>query len=165
MNIKIETINGKLRDTIVNLYNHYRASGYSNSDALDMVWAYWTQGFDPLSELSKMGFSRLEELMLKKYTLRLIYSDLYEEGLNNPIIESDSYEERFATIFPVLVVLFYGTIIPENKDLRNRILENFILLQEDNNRKRDNRLNTISKGQIKVLKKVNPTYYLDELTF
>ena len=50
-------------------------------------------------------------------------------------------------------------------NVRNRMLKHFILLQDEKKKMRENRDKTYKDGRVKQLKKVNPLYVLDELTF
>ena len=49
--------------------------------------------------------------------------------------------------------------------MRNRILKHFIVLQDEMDKRKDNRKKTYQDNRIEILKKANPMYKLDELTF
>ena len=55
MDVSIQTLNERLRNIILNLFNHYISMGYDNKSASEMTWKYFTDNFDPLGELEEMG--------------------------------------------------------------------------------------------------------------
>lgn len=159
------TLNELLRNVICNLYNFYIKNGSDDISALNLTWEFFTSNFDPLGELDKMGVDTEVKEIYKKYLIGLIYSDLYEDCVNKPIIKSDNYEDRMAEVVPIVAVMLGFTNIPKDEDLRNRMLKHFILLHDELEKRRDNRNKTYKDKRTAVLKKVNPLYQLDELTF
>lgn len=163
---KITTLNDLLRNVVTNLYNHYISNGCDDVTALNNVWAYFLNNFDPLGELDKMGIDQRTKAFLKKYTLNLIYADIYEDVCNNSIIQSSNYEDRLAASIPLIATHIGLISLPKEEGIRNRILKYFIILhQEEQEKKKANREKTHQENRIPILKKVNPSYFLDELTF
>lgn len=161
----VTTINGILRNVVCNLYNHYIAKGCDDITALNNVWAYFDTNFDPLGELDKMGYDYNTKEQLKKFIICLIYADIYEDVANTSIINSTNYEDRLAASIPFITSHIGLISIPKEEGVRNRILKYFILLQEEKEKKQANRLQTHKDKRTHILKKVNPSYILDELTF
>ncbi|MGN1371633.1 MAG: hypothetical protein ACI4XM_05115 [Candidatus Coprovivens sp.] len=160
---KISTINSVLREAICDIYNHYINNGYSDIEALNSTWLFFIKGFDPTSRMGDLD-DNLKQLY-KVYSLCLIFSDLYEDVCNKSIIDSDNYYDRLADMVP-LVGIQTGIIgVHADANVRNRMLKHFILLQDEKKKMRENRDKTYKDGRVKQLKKVNPLYVLDELTF
>lgn len=162
---RIFTINQKLREVVCNLYDYYIEMGCTDKEALSLTWDYFLMNFDPLHELEDMGFDEAEILFYKNYTIGLIIGDLYEDVSNKPLVNTDNYYGKIAQLLPVLLTNFGEIAIPGDVDVRNRMLKYFILLQNDPAKKKSNREKTHSDGRELQLKKVNPIYILDELTF
>ena len=162
---EIFTLNQKLRDIICNLYNHYISRGYSDQEALEITWCYFTQDLDPLHEIEEIGVTDELKPFYKKYMLGLIFGDLYEDTANTPLVKTDNYDGRVAQVLPVLYTIIGRTAIPNDPSVRGRMLKYFILLQDNPEKKKSNREKTHAEGREHILKKVNPTYLLDELTF
>lgn len=160
--VKVCMINQLLRDVICNLYNYYVSMGYPDIDALNYTWNYFTRNFDPLGELDKMGFDSNTKEWYKHYMLSLIYADLYEDVCNTSIIQSENFDDRLANVLPLIMIQIGVVSIPKEESVRNRLLKHFILLQDDKEKMSSNRKKTYSDNRINVLKKVNPTYFLDE---
>lgn len=156
-------LNDLLRTIICNLYNHFIANGHDDIPALNCTWAFFTQNFDPLGELDKLGLDVESKNYYKQYMLGLIYADVYEDACNTSIIDSDA--DRFCDVTALLAIAFGNISIPREEGVRNRILKHFILLQDEREKRKENRRKTYEDGRIDVLKKVNPVYKLDELTF
>lgn len=161
----IITINTLLRRVVCNLYNNYIFNGCDDIEALNMTWDYFFRDFDPLGELDQLGFDYESKQLYKNYLLGLIYADLYEDVCNESIIESENYEDRMAMVIPLLIVRMGKISIPREEGTRNRILKHFILLQDEKEKISENRQKTYQDDRIAELKKVNPLYLLDELTF
>ncbi len=159
------TLNELLRNVICNLYNFYISNAYPDIDALNYTWKFFTDNFDPLGELDKLGFDQRTKSAYKQYMLCLMYSDLYEDACNESIIQSENYDDRLANVIPLVMTQLGMITIPKEEGIRNRILKHFILLQDEIEKKCSNRRNTYKENRIGVLKKVNPTFILDELTF
>ncbi len=162
--IKITTLNDFLRNIICNLYNHYIENGCDDITALNNVWAYFFRDFDPLGELDKMGIDLRSKNFYKKYMINLMYADLYEDVSNEAIRKGPDYEDRLALSIPLITTHIGLISLPKEEGVRNRILKHFILLQDEQEKKKQNRKKTHVDGRIHILKKVNPTYILDELT-
>ncbi|MBR4230853.1 MAG: hypothetical protein IKR74_01685 [Bacilli bacterium] len=160
---KVYTLNQKLREIICNLYNHYISMGYTDAEALEITWCYFFNDVDPLNELEEIGITGEQRNMYKSYMLGLIIGDLYEDATNTPLVKTDNFDGKIAQVLPIIYAAF-GTIdIPEEKGIRGRMLKYFILLQDDKEKIRSNRQNTLAQKREKVLKKVNPFYILDEI--
>lgn len=167
--IIIRNINEILRGVICNLYDHYISYGCNTVTALDNIWAYFIRDFDPLGELNKMGASQNEKEIYKKWMLNLIFADLFED-INNKTksnIKSNSLDSLNLCIeVLVLSAISYNAVcVPKDIEVRNNILYKFLILCDEKERFLNNRKNSYKKGTIELLKKVNPTYKLDELTF
>ena len=162
---EIFTLNQKLRQIICNLYNHYINRGYSDQEALEITWCYFTLNVDPLHELEEFGYEEEQIPYMKKYMLGLIIGDLYEDTANQPLVKTDNYAGRIAQIMPVLMTTIGRFQIPQDPVVRGRMLKYFILLQDNPDKMKSNREKTHAEGREMVLKKVNPFYVLDELTF
>ena len=147
LEVEVISINEILRNTVVNLYNYYISNGCNHIGALN-----------------KMGYDFYTKRKLQNYTICLIYSDLYEDICNKPIIDSEKQEDRMVKILVNSLVHLSLPAIPKDENLRNRLLKYFIMLQDEKEKKKENRKKTYTDGRIQVLKKVNPSYILDELT-
>ncbi len=162
---QIITVNELLRNIICNLYNFYIQNGYDDISALNTTWEYFLKNFDPLGELDKMGVDQNSKIVYKQWMICLIYADLYEDAANTPIIQSENYEDRLASVLPLVMTQLGMIRIPNDEGIRNRLLKSFILLQDDKEKMYNNRRKTYEDNRINTLKKVNPTFVLDELTF
>lgn len=165
--VSVQTINEILRGVICNLYDYYILNACDEPAALNNVWAYFTNNFDTLDELDKMGANQNEKAIYKKWMLNLIYADVFE-SIQARKVEMVSLED-LADIFSLDVLVLYSVssnqiTIPKDKKIRNLLLKKFILLTQNQEIFKNNRKNTYATGNIEVLKKVNPTYKLDELT-
>ena len=158
-------LNDLLRNVICNLYNHFISNGCDDITALNLTWSYFTDNFDPLGELDQMGVDQDSKSIYKIYMLGLIFGDVYEDACNKSIIDSENEMDRFADVVAVVGLTLGRIGIPQEENVRNRILKHFIFLQDEKDKKKENRKKTYEDGRIEVLKKVNPTYKLDELTF
>ena len=163
--VSIMTINNLLRKVIYNLYNHYICNGCDDIVALNNTWEFFFRDFDPLGELDQLGFDYYTKQNYKTYLMGLIVGDLYEDVCNKSIIDSENYNDRLADVIPLLSVQMGMIAIPKEEDVRNRLLKHFILLQDEKEKIKENRKKTYQDDRIKQLKKVNPFYLLDELTF
>ena len=164
-NYKLVFLNDLLRDVICNLYNHFISNGCDDVTALSNTWAYFTDNFDPLGELDQMGVDQDTKDVYKIYMLGLILADVYEDACNDSIIDSENPIDRFADTVAIVGLTLGKIGIPKEENVRNRLLKHFILLQDERDKKYKNRKKTYEDGRIEILKKVNPTYKLDELTF
>lgn len=158
-------LNDLLRNVICNLYNYYISNGCDDVTALNYTWNYFTDNFDPLGELDQMGIDHNSKNIYKIYMIGLIFADVYEDAYNNSIIDSENYIDRFADVTAIVGLTFGMIGIPQEENVRNRILKHFILLQDEIEKKHQNRKKTYEDDRIEILKKVNPAYKLDELTF
>lgn len=158
------TLNDLLRNVICNLYNYYIENGCDDIDALNYTWQYFIRNFDPLGELDKMGCDSNTKEVYKRIAIGIIYSDLYEDVTNTPIIQSINEKDRMSQVAPILASTFGMATIPQDEDLRNRMLKHFILLNDEPEKRKANRQKTKDDNRLAVLKKVNPFYPLDELT-
>ena len=162
---KVFTLNQKLREYVCNLYYFYIDRGYSDAEALDLTWAYFRQGLDPLNQLDELGCNEEEKAAYRKYTLSLIIADMYEDFANGPLVKTDNPNGRTAQMYPVLLAALGRIRIPKVPEVRERMLKYFILLQDNPDKVKANRERTHKEQREKTLKKVNPCYILDELTF
>jgi len=162
--IEIATINKILRDNICELYDYYIQNGCDDITALNYTWAYFTKDFDPIGKLDQMGFDYQTKRSLNKYTISLMFADLYEDICNKAIIGDNIYEDRALKAMILIEVQLGALIIPSDEEMRNRLLKYFILLQNEEDKKKENRKKTFEDKREKILKKVNPSYFLDELT-
>lgn len=162
---RIATLNQRLREIVCNLYNFYIDRGYSDQEALGITWEYFFQGLDPLNQLDELGCSEEEKPFYRKYTLGLIIGDMYEDFANKPLIDTENPHGRTAQLYPVLLTVMGRIRIPVIPEVRERMLKYFILLQNAPEKLKSNRERTHAEGREKTLKKVNPAYILDELTF
>ena len=165
MYVKIRTLNNMLRDVICNIYNHYIENGCDDIEALNNTWMFFFKDFDPIGELDQMGLDVMTKTYYKSYLLCLMYGDLYEDVCNDSIINSDNYEDRMADIVPLVSVQMGAIGIPAEEGIRNRLLKHFILLQNEDKKKEENRKRTYKDDRVKELKKLNPFYKLDEIKF
>jgi len=159
------TLNQKLREIICNLYNYYISRGYPDKEALEITWHYFFNDLDPLHELEELGCDESQKMAYKKYMLGLIIGDLYEDTVNKPMVDTESYKGRMAQVLPVFLTSIGQVAIPGDEEVRGRMLKYFILLQDNEEKKKSNRQKTHTDKREKQLKKVNPGYILDELTF
>lgn len=156
--------NYKLRKHIYDIYNYYISNGFDDISALDYTWNFFFIGLDPIGYTEKINMEYYEVISYKQKLLCLIYSDVYEDICNNSIIISDNYLDRMALVVAIMSVNTGFINIPE-KDIRNRILKHFILLRDDIEKRKENRKKTYTDERVLQLKKVNPSYLTDELTF
>lgn len=161
---QVTSLNQILRDVVCHLYNSYIQNGYDDISALQCTWQFFLRNFDPLGELDQMGYDYATKRKLQAYLLSLIYADLYEDICNESILSSEQYEDRQVQVIVSLSVHIGFISIPQEEEIRNRLLKYFILLQEEKEKMRANRRKTHEEGRIMTLKKVNPIYILDELT-
>ena len=164
LEVEVISINEILRNTVINLYNYYISNGCNDSDALNFTWMYFLNGLDSIGTLNKMGYDFYTKRKLQNYTICLIYSDLYEDICNKPILASEKQEDIIIQIIVNSLVHLNLPAIPKEESLRNRLLKYFIMLQDEKEKKKENRKKTYTDGRIQVFKKVNPSYILDELT-
>ena len=164
INDKIVTINSILRDIIANLFNFYIRNGCNKEEALNNTWAYFIDNFDPLGELDKMGYDFDTKKGLQYLALVIMYCDLYEDICNEAIINNEEELNRKIKVLVSIGVHLNMISIPRDKMLRNGMLEYFLLLKEEKDKRKYNREHSHIEERIKVLKKVNPIYFLDELT-
>lgn len=165
--IIIRNINEILRGVIYNLYNHYISCGCDIPTALNNVWAYFTKNFDPLGELDRMGANPKEKDLYKKWILNLIFADVYEDIIseNNTKPSKLSSLDVFIKVLVISGVSYNAVGVPNAIEVRNEILYKFLMLYDDKERFESNRKNSYKRGNINMLKKVNPVYKFDELTF
>ena len=159
---RVFTLNEKLREIICNLYNHYIFMGCPDEEALKLTWLYFFNDVDPLDELSDLGVNDEQRIYYKNYMLRLIIGDLYEDAINTPLVNTDNKKGKMAQVLPIVYTITGKIEIPEDEEVRNRMLKYFILLQEDNDKVKSNRQNTYAQKKESVLKNINPCYKLDE---
>lgn len=164
MTAQVTSINHILRNTICHLYNFYIQNGYDDISALQCTWQFFIRNFDPLGELDQMGYDYETKRKLQGYLLSLIYADLYEDICNHSILSSEQFKDRQVQVVVSLSVHLGFITIPQDDEMRNRLLKYFLLLQEEKEKMRENRRKTYEDGRIMTLKKVNPIYILDELT-
>ncbi len=163
--LSVTTINDYLRNHICNLYNHYISEGCDDIEALNNTWLFFINGFNPTDDEQEFGVDQATRRGYAIWALRLIYSDLYEDVCNKSIIQSDNYDDRLADMVPLLSIQTGIIGIHAEEGIRNRMLKHFILLQDEKRKKKENRQKTYKDDRVKQLKKVNPLYVLDELTF
>ena len=159
---RVFTLNERLREIICNLYNHYIYMGCPDEEALKLTWLYFSNDVDPLNELEELGVTDEEKPNYKCYMIRLIIGDLYEDAINTPLVNTDNKKGKIAQTLPIIYSITGKIEIPQNEEVRNRMLKYFILLQEDQEKKKSNRENTYIQHKDKVLKSINPCYKLDE---
>lgn len=153
-----------LRRVVCNLYNEFISNGYSEEEALEALWSYFFDNFDPINELGRYGFKENDKGAIKVYMLWIIYGDLYEDICNESIISSEDVVGFAESAIPLVSVSYGKLFIPIDKKIRNRLFKHFIMLQDNMDKVRLNRRETEKSGRVKELKKVNPLYFLDELT-
>ena len=158
------TLNQKLREVVCNLYNYYINLGCNDVEALELTWGYFFNNIDPLNELDELGFDEMEKEVYKRYTVGLILGDIYEDLGNEPLIQSAHPKDMIAQILSAFFVKIGIIAIPDDPEVRNRMLKYFIMLQDEPQKMKSNREKTHQDDRIMELKKVNPSYILDELT-
>lgn len=163
--VNVSTINSILRETICNIYDYYVNLNYDDVEALRYTWMFFIQGFDPTGKIEELSDDEVTKRFYRVYALRLIYSDLYEDVCNKSIIKSENADDRMADLVPLMGIRMRIIGIHANESIRNRMLKHFILLQDEKKKMKENREKTYKEDRVKQLKKVNPFYALDELTF
>ena len=163
--IAISTINSILRETICNIYNYYVNMDFDDIEALNNTWMFFIKGYDPTGDIEELSDDERVKQFYKVYALRLMYSDLYEDVCNKSIINSENYYDKIADMVPLLSIKMGVVGVHADPNVRNRMLKHFILLQDEKKKMKKNREETIKCDRVKQLKKVNPFYILDELTF
>lgn len=159
------SLNELLRRNIIDLYDYFISHGCGNIDSINNVWAYFTKDFDPLGKLNDMGVDYDTKQKYKLYTLKIIYSDVYEDVLNGPIIDSVNTEDQTANYFIVNSIKSNNCLIPQDEDIRNRIMKHFLLLHYEKDKRIENRRVTINEGRQAILAKTHPGYILDDFDF
>lgn len=157
--------NSFLRESIVNIYNNYITNGFSDIEALKYTWAYFTHNFLPENLMKEEDIEFLLETDTKRLALSLIYADLYENAMNGSFSHSDNEKENIATFLPILITTLYMQIIPSDTEVRNRLLKHFILLQDDKEQMKSNRIKTYEQERVMTLKNYNPYFTSDEKRF
>lgn len=163
--INVSTINSILRETICDIYDYYVNLNYDDIEALRYTWMFFIQGFDPTGRIEELTGDEKTKQFYRAYALRLVYSDLYEDVCNKSIIQSENIDDRMADLVPLMSIRMGVIGIHANESIRNRMLKHFILLQDEKKKMKENRKKTYNDDRVKQLKKVNPFYALDELTF
>lgn len=159
------SLNELLRRVLVSLYDYYISHGCGDIDAINNVWGYFTNNFDPLGELDNMGMDYETKQKCKAYMLRVIYSDLYEDISNGPIIDSVNEYDNITNSF-VLASMKMGLCrLPLDVEVRNRMMKHFLLLHYEKEKRIENRRATLKEGRGEVLKKVHPGHILDTIDF
>lgn len=161
----VKSLSTIAREVVINLFNYYINEGASLSDALDGVWAYFLSDIDPLQDLQKIGVTDENKFFYKRIMLGYIIGDVYEDVCNYSVIKIRDEEDRVAQIVPIIITDLGIPAIPGDRETRNRLLNHFIVLQRLDDKKEENRKATYKSDRINTLKKVNPLYKLDELTF
>lgn len=161
----INPLNRLLKESVVKLYNNYINSGFSDIDALSYTWAYFTHNFMPDELFDEDTEDLLLEPEIKRYSLSLIYADLYEHAMNQKMSHSENEKENIASFLPILIVSFSMQVIPNDVEVRNRLLKHFILLQDDKEQMKDNRINTYKNEKFITLSKYNPYFTGDEIRY
>lgn len=159
------TINDFYRETITKLYNHYIFNGCSDIEALNLTWAYFINDLDPFNTLDEICIDNESKNKIKRSMLNIIFSDLYEDVMNGSIIKSDNYNDRLADFIPVFTTFLGFTTIPNNVEIRNRMLKHFILLQDEKEKLKNNRAQTYINNRDVYVKKVNPNYQYDDFRY
>ena len=165
MDVNVQTLNEILRNVVVNLFNFYISNGYGNKEALDMTWLYFTDNFDPLGELDQRGIDFQAKMAYKRLMLGLIFGDLLEDFRKEEVEEMPTYEDRLIACMPRVMSSLGIINIPNDEEVRNALLERFIFLQDDEERRISNRRHTYDEGMINELRRLNPSYFLDEFKF
>lgn len=159
------SFNDFLRSVICDLYNYYISIGTDDIGALNCTWAFFTYDMDPIGVLDEICNDILSKGYIKKMMLNIMFSDLFEDALNKPIVDSENYDDRMADFIPVFCISMGFVNIPNDISVRNRLLKHFILLQDEDEKKKDNRANTYEHSNELYLKKVNPTYQVDDYKY
>ena len=162
---EVYTLNQKLREIVSKLYGYYLNRGYSKEEASEITWEYFIQGLDPLNQLDELGCTEEQKPFYRKYTLGLMIGDLYEDSANTLPSEIKTNDEMTSHGYSILLAVMGRIRIPVLESTRRNMLERFIHLQETPERFNENRRKTHEEKRERTLKKVNPTYLLDELTF
>ena len=163
--VNVKTMSVMARNVITNLYDYYLSMGATPTQALNGVWAYFINGYDPLNELEdQYGIDERYLFFYKRIMLGFIIGDVYEDVCNSPLLKIRSEEDRLAQVVPVLLTSIGIVAIPGEEETRNKMLNHFIVLQKLDEKKRENRDATYRDDRITALRKINPLYKLDEFT-
>ena len=122
----------------------------------------WLSSYKPDELFDEDTEDLLLEPEIKRYSLSLIYADLYEHAMNQKMSHSENEKENIASFLPILIVSFSMQVIPNDVEVRNRLLKHFILLQDDKEQMKDNRINTYKNEKFITLSKYNPYFTGDE---
>lgn len=161
---KYDSLNSFCKNTICDVYNHYISNGFDDKQALGYTWAMFTHDFLPMTfDKEKANFIRQPHI--KSLMLSLIYADLYEDALNDSIIQCDDEKERIANFLPVFIISLNIFSISGDYEIRNRMLKHFILLQDEKEKLKQNRAKTYKDDRIMSLKKYNPEFLSDEYKY
>lgn len=95
--------------------------------------------------------------------LGLIIGDLYEDATNTPLVKTENNAGKVAQTLPVMYAMIGRIGIPQDPEVRNRMLKYFILLQNEPNKMASNRERMHNENREDILKRVNPYFLLDEL--
>lgn len=157
------SLNEELRNSICNMVDKLVQDGVKYQDALDYVWQFFTRNFDPTGIISKYGDEKKPEF-IKQEILNIMYSDVFEDACNRHDLDKLDYEERFM-MMTVILSVYSGAINVPSEQIRKDFLARFIDLRYDYEKRKKNRCASYENGNINLVKKVNPSYQYDELTF
>lgn len=159
------SINELLRRVIINLYDFYISNGCDDVTALRSTWHYFYRDFDPIGELDDMGIDYEMKVKYKAYIIKIMFADVYEDILNNSIIDSTNILDKYTNDYVILSVNSNRCIIPEDDEIRNRFLKYFILLHYEKEKRIENREKTIKDGRSITLKRIHPGHIFDVIDF
>lgn len=155
--------NDDLRDCICSLFNHLISIGFSQKDALKYTWQFFERDFDPTGIIAKYG-NEYFPFILKAEILKLMYADIYEDICNNGKEKYLTLEERKMVVAVFIAVHFNYLVLPY-PEIREVFLNRFLNLRYDYIQRKENRSKMYQDERINLLKKVNPSFRYDELTF
>lgn len=156
-------LNEELRDSICNMIDKMVQTGIKYHDALEYAWQFFTRNFDPTGIIEKYGDER-NPGHIKQEILNIMYSDVFEDACNRHNIDELDYDDRFMMITVILAV-YSGIIRVPSEQIRKEFMARFIDLRYDYEKRKKNRCASYESGAIQLVKKVNPSYSYDELTF
>lgn len=159
--------NDELRNNIGDLFNYFVYNGLTNNgltkeQAIEHVWYFFQKDFDPLNLLD--GYDCRNRLLLKYRMLCIMLADVYEFGCNKDNFKILTDEEK-QMVIAVILSIQSNVLFIFNGNMKNILLEKFLFLNDFPSQRVSNRIQTYNDNRIFMLKKVNPSYEYDELTF
>lgn len=164
----ILSLNEFLRNLFNQYFNRLVCTKHSLKDAImeAIIWLF--NADDVLDTFKKMKLSNKEILAYKKYLRKLIIADIYEDAMNNPDCYVDDCQEhknaeRVAVSLSIYAVSCNKDLSDYTKEQIMYMIYHYIKLTQDEVKIISNRMSSIDNDYLKILKKYNPIFMLDNI--